>query len=139
MGCSSSTRRMRGARSAMLRTAYGAQVPAAGDGYPRPVPDVRVYRAAFAPAVVALFVAAFSLADRPAAVTTPFAPAGFDGSRAFDTLQQLGEAFPERPAGSDADRALAGRVAELFRANGFRVSRATRSARTVDGPAELET
>jgi hypothetical protein len=103
------------------------------------VPDVRLYRAAFAPAVVALFVAAFSLADRPAAVTTPFAPAGFDGSRAFDTLQQLGEAFPERPAGSDADRTLAGRVAELFRANGFRVSRATRSARTVDGPAELET
>ena len=103
-------------------------------GYPRPVPDVRVYRAAFAPAVVALFVAAFSLADRPAAVTTPFAP-GFDGSRAFDSMQQLGEAFPDRPAGSDADRALAARVAESFRANGFRVSRSTDSARTVGGSA----
>ena len=80
------------------------------------MPDVRVYRAAFAPAVVALFIAAFSLADRPAAVTTPFAPAGFTGTRAFDTLQELGEAFPERPAGSDADRALADRVAETFRA-----------------------
>ena len=93
------------------------------------MPDVRVYRAAFAPAVVALFIAAFSLADRPAAVTTPFAP-GFDGSRAFDSLRQLGEAFPERPAGSAADRALAARVAESFRANGFRVSRSTDSART---------
>ena len=97
------------------------------------MPDVRVYRAAFAPAVVALFIAAFSLADRPAAVTTPFAPAGFTGSRAFDSLQELGEAFPDRPAGSDADRALAGRVAETFRANGFRVSRSTESGRTVRG------
>ncbi len=107
-------------------------------GYPRPVPDVRVYRAAFAPAVVALFIAAFSLADRPAAVTTPFAP-GFDGSRAFDSMQQLGDAFPDRPAGSAADRALAARVAESFRANGFRVSRRTDGARTADGSAKLET
>src|SRR5829696_3244826 len=138
MGCSSSTRRMRGGRSDTVRTAYGAGLRGWG-GYPRPVPDVRLYRAAFAPAVVALFVAAFSLADRPAAVTTPFAPAGFDGSRAFDVLQQLGEAFPERPAGSDADRALAGRVADVFRGSGLQVSRSTRTERTVDGPAELET
>jgi hypothetical protein len=103
------------------------------------VPDVRVYRAAFAPAVVALFVAAFSLAARPAALTTPFAPAGFDGSKAFDVLQQLGQAFPKRPAGSAADRAMARRVADSFRANGFRVSRSTRSARTVGGSAALET
>src|SRR3954470_12841743 len=109
------------------------------DGYPRPVPDVRVYRAAFAPALVALFVAAFSLADRPAGVTTPFAPAGFLGSRAYDGLEQLGRQFPERPPGSDADLALAGRVADTFRASGFRVSRSTHSARTPDGPAELET
>jgi hypothetical protein len=103
------------------------------------VPDVRVYRAAFAPAVVALFIAAFSLADRPAAVTTPFAPAGFTGTRAFDTLQELGRAFPRRAAGSAGDRALAGRVADTFRASGFRVSRSTQSARTLDGKADLET
>ena len=103
------------------------------------MPDVRVYRAAFVPAVIAVFIAAFSLADRPAAITTPFAPAGFTGSRAFDSLQELGEAFPERPAGSDADRALADRIAETFRASGLRVSRSTESGRTVDGPAELET
>src|SRR3954451_1260937 len=122
------------------RSAVGHGQDSVGpDGYPRPVPDVRVYRAAFAPALVALFVAAFSLADRPAGVTTPFAPAGFVGSRAYDTLERLGKAFPERPPGSDADRALAGRVARTFRASGFRVSRNTHSARTPDGPAELET
>ncbi len=103
------------------------------------MPDLRVYRAAFAPAVVALFIAAFSLADRPAAITTPFAPAGFTGSRAFDTLQELGHAFPKRPAGSGADRALAGRVAETFRTSGFRVSRSTQSERTTGGTAQLET
>jgi peptidase M28-like protein len=103
------------------------------------VPDVRVYRAAFAPALIALFVAAFSLADRPAAVTTPFAPAGFDGSKAFDVLEQLGKDFPDRPPGSDADRALAGRIAASFRSNGFRVSRRTDKGRTADGTQELET
>lgn len=103
------------------------------------MPDVRVYRAAFAPALVALFVAAFSLADRPAAVTTPFAPAGFDGSKAFDVLEQLGRDFPARPPGSDADRALADRIADSFRSNGFRVSRRTDSGRTADGEQELET
>src|SRR4051812_1922838 len=127
---------MRGARSCMPRQRRASR---RWDGYPRPVPDVRVYRAAFAPALVALFMAAFSLTDRPAGVTTPFAPAGFVGSRAFDTLQQLGKAFPERPPGSDADLALAGRVAASFRANGFRVTRSTRSARTADGKQDLET
>jgi hypothetical protein len=110
-----------------------------GDGYPRTVLDVRVYRAAFAPALIALFVAAFSLADRPGGATTPFAPAGFDGGRAYTALGELGRRFPRRPPGSPADRALAGRVAGAFRDNGFRVSRSTKMARTVDGRRELET
>jgi hypothetical protein len=101
--------------------------------------DVRVYRAAFAPALIALFVAAFSLADRPGGATTPFAPAGFDGGRAYTALGELGREFPRRPPGSPADRALAGRVAAAFRDGGFRVSRSTRMARTVDGRRELET
>ncbi len=101
--------------------------------------DVRVYRAAFVPALIALFVAAFSLADRPGGATTPFAPAGFDGGRAYTLLGDLGKEFPERPPGSDADRALADRVAETFRANNFRVSRRTTEERTVRGPQELET
>jgi hypothetical protein len=101
--------------------------------------DVRVYRAAFAPALIALFVAAFSLADRPGGATTPFAPAGFDGGRAYTLLGDLGKEYPARPPGSDADRALADRVAETFRANNFRVSRRTDEERTAAGRQALET
>ena len=101
--------------------------------------DVRVYRAAFAPALIALFVAAFSLADRPGGATTPFAPAGFDGGRAYTLLGELGKEYPKRPPGSDADRALADRVAETFRANSLRVSRRTTEERTVRGKTALET
>ena len=101
--------------------------------------DVRVYRAAFAPALIALFVAAFSLADRPAGATTPFAPAGFDGGRAFTSLAELGKEFPRRPPGSEGDRALADRVEETLRSNNFRVSRSSLEERTVDGRQELET
>ena len=101
--------------------------------------DVRVYRAAFAPALIALFVAAFSLADRPGGATTPFAPAGFDGGRAYTLLGELGKEYPERPPGSDADRALGDRVAETFRANSLRVSRRTTEERTVRGKTALET
>ena len=61
--------------------------------------DVRVYRAAFAPALIALFIAAFSLADRPGGATTPFAPAGFDGGRAYTLLGELGQGVPPAPAG----------------------------------------
>ena len=101
--------------------------------------DVRVYRAAFAPALIALFVAALSRAYRPGGATTPFAPAGFDGGRAYTLLGELGKEFPERPPGSDADRALADRVADTFRSNNFRVSRRTTEERTVRGTQELET
>ena len=101
--------------------------------------DVRVYRAAFAPALIALFIAAFSLADRPSGATTPLAPAGFDGGRAYTLLGELGKQYPKRPPGSDADRALADRVAETFKANNFRVSRRTTEERTVRGKTDLET
>jgi hypothetical protein len=81
--------------------------------------DVRVYRAAFLPALVALFVAAFSLADRPPAATTSQAADAFDGSRAFGTsdppqrnsLRELARAFPDRKPSSPGDTGLAARVA----------------------------
>ena len=67
--------------------------------------DVRVYRAAFLPALVALFVAAFSLADRPAPATSPLAADAFDGARAFggaaplrNSLAELARSFPDRRA-----------------------------------------
>jgi hypothetical protein len=83
--------------------------------------DVRVYRAAFLPALVALFVAAFSLADRPAPALSPLAADAFDGERAFggkaaleNSLAELGRSFPERRPGSADDAALADRVAETL-------------------------
>ncbi|HEX5780648.1 MAG TPA: M28 family peptidase [Solirubrobacteraceae bacterium] len=83
--------------------------------------DVRVYRAAFLPALVALFVAAFSLADRPAPATSPLAADAFDGSRAFggraplrNSLSELASSFPNRYPGSPDDTGLADRVAQTL-------------------------
>jgi hypothetical protein len=105
--------------------------------------DVRVYRAAFLPALVALFVAAFSLADRPTPAVSPLAADQFSGERAFggktplrNSLQELTESFPNRVTGTADDAALADRVARTLatkdRADrpGFRVTR------SFAGPAE---
>jgi hypothetical protein len=51
--------------------------------------DARVYRTAFLPALVALFLAAFALEDRPEPGRTTLAPDVFDGQRAFDSLDQM--------------------------------------------------
>jgi hypothetical protein len=98
--------------------------------------DVRVYRAAFLPALVALFVAAFSLADRPAPATTEADAGAFDGARAFggraplrNSLAELAASFPSRAPGSPDDMALADRVAQTLErpdrtdAPAFRVTR----------------
>jgi hypothetical protein len=114
--------------------------------------DVRVYRAAFLPALVALFVAAFSLADRPAPVGSPLSSDTFNAERAFgavtaqrNSLVELARAFPSRTPGSPGDLGLADRVARALSARDrdtrrptFQVSR----ARTPGGgrdPGALET
>ena len=69
--------------------------------------DLRVYRTAFLPALIAVFVAAFSLADRPTPATSPLSADAFDGARAFgtgatpppDSLLGMARAFPDRRAG----------------------------------------
>src|SRR3954452_23592272 len=84
--------------------------------------DVRVYRAAFVPALVAVFIAAFSLADRPAPATSPLAADAFDSGTAFgdeakpqrNSLNELARRFPSRPPGGSGDDALADRVAETL-------------------------
>ena len=107
--------------------------------------DVRVYRAAFIPALLALFVVAFSLQGRPSPLRTRAVADAFDPNRAFgtpqarDSLLQLGAAFPDRRPGSADDAALADRVGRVFRAAGFAVSRSAAPGRTVDGETELET
>ena len=84
--------------------------------------DVRVYRAAFLPALIAMFVAAFSLADRPAPTTTALSADAFDSSSAFgdgarpqrNSLNELARTFPDRAAGSNGDLRLADRVAQTL-------------------------
>jgi hypothetical protein len=108
---------------------------------------MRVYRAAFLPALVALFVVAFALENRPAPATSRLAAQAFDDSRAFgpgrapvrDSLRELGNAFPSRRPGSDGDLGVAGRVETALRTNGFRVSRSDVDGRTVDGRRDLTT
>src|SRR3954449_1846258 len=85
--------------------------------------DVRGYRAAFVPALVAVFIAAFSLADRPAPATSPLAADAFDSGNACgdvprpqrNSLNELARAFPSRAAGSVGDDGLADRVAQTLR------------------------
>jgi hypothetical protein len=107
--------------------------------------DVRVYRAAFLPALLALFVVAFSLQGRPSPVRTRAVADAFDPARAYgservrDSLLQLGSAFPERRPGSAGDAALADRVDAVLRAAGFEVARTRAPGRTLDGETELET
>lgn len=77
--------------------------------------DPRVYRAAFAPLLLALVVAAFSLVDRPRPLQTTLAPDAFDGPRAFSTLQRLAGRFPERRPGDAGDVGVAASVERSFR------------------------
>src|SRR3954453_18206881 len=112
--------------------------------------DLRVYRAAFLPALVALFVVAFSLSDPAKPRTTHLAPAAFDASRAFgdaeppqrNSLRELAAAFPDRRPGSSGDAALADRVAAEFTATGFAtrggVRREAFVGDSVDGRRDLE-
>jgi hypothetical protein len=108
--------------------------------------DVRVYRAAFLPALIAVFVAAFSLADRPVPTTTasrptPSTPATRSATartRSATRSTSSRGTFPTaRPA--PRRRPAADRVAETFerRERGtsrpaFEVSRSTASGRTAD-------
>jgi len=113
--------------------------------------DVRVYRTAFIPALVAIFVAAFALGDRPAAVSATLSADAFNGDRAFgspsdpDSLLGLARAFPVRETGSPADARMADEVARVFSQTqpgqsrpAFQVQRLTTRARTTSGSGNVE-
>ncbi|MEA2295339.1 MAG: hypothetical protein QOE86_2978 [Solirubrobacteraceae bacterium] len=115
--------------------------------------DHRVYRAAFLPALVALFVVAFSLADPAMPRTTRLAPDAFQADRAFGpenppasgTLRGLAQAFPNRRPGSPGDTGMADRVAQIFESTGFAghgqgatIRRVRFNADTIDGERRLE-
>lgn len=92
--------------------------------------DPRLYRAVFAPVVLALIVVAFSLRERPPGLSATLAPDAFDGTRALQVLDGLAGRFPVRHAGTPADRALAARIAAALRTSGFTVASVRR-----DGPS----
>jgi hypothetical protein len=76
--------------------------------------DVRVYRLAFLPALVAVIVILFSLGPVPEPLEAPISLGGFDEDGAAQTARQIVEDSPERTPGSDGDAAAADLVAERF-------------------------
>ena len=112
--------------------------------------DHRVYRGAFLPTLVALFVVAFSLSDPPTGATTRLAPDAFDVNRAFGTaakpprnsLREMASSFPSRRPGSSGDAGVADRVATWFESTGFAneggVRRFRHEGDTIDGESDLE-
>jgi hypothetical protein len=82
--------------------------------------EPRVYRAAFAPALLALVLTMFSLQSRP-----PPLPQGlaadvlFDGRVAAAEAARIAEVAPDRRAGTPGDRLIAERVARAFDASSF--------------------
>ncbi len=101
--------------------------------------DLRIYRAAFLPAVLAMVVAAFALQSRERPIpAAPLAPDAFDGRRAIAELEALGRSYPDRRPGSAGDARLAGRVAASLRVGGeFDVSTHRFDAQTADGERGL--
>lgn len=105
----------------------------------------RLYRAAFAPFLIALAIAAFSLTARPAPLVSTLAPDAFDGPRAYAELRRLAAEFPERRPGSDGDERLAQRVVQTIgglgdtAGGGFSVRVERVRAQTIDGEQTLQT
>ena len=115
-----------------------------------PMLDVRIYRTAFVPVLVAAVVVAFSLAERPRAIGTTLAPDAFDGRRVLRTLNALERQFPERRSGSLGDDALGRHVAEQLRrpvrlededreTPAYETTELVRQGRTLDGETGLLT
>ena len=104
--------------------------------------DPRLYRAALVPVLLALVLLAFSLENRPRALTTPLAPDAFAGDRAFDRAYGRGglaDRFPDRRPGSLGDDRLADVVAAQMRDAGFRVRTTVDEGETIDGERPLKT
>jgi len=105
----------------------------------------RLYRAAFAPFLLALAIAAFSLQSRPAPLTSTLAPEAFEGAPAFAELKELAGRYPQRRPGSRGDEELADHVAQTLRAlggsagGGFSVHTLQFDAQTIDGERALST
>lgn len=74
----------------------------------------RIYRAAFAPALVVVIVLLFSLQARPAPLPSVVASAEFDQAAAARLDRQIVDAAPVRTPGSEGDEAIAELVEKRF-------------------------
>ena len=106
--------------------------------------DPRLYRAALAPILFALILAAFSLEDLPRPLRSTLAPDAFQAQRAFRDLGDMARTFPNRRPGDASDEALAQRVAASLRNAGlpggprpFDVRLARLKGETIDGDRSL--
>ncbi len=99
----------------------------------------RLYRAALAPIVVAVILAAFSLQDLPPPVATTQAPDAFQRTAATDNLDRLSQ-FSSRRPGSPGDDAMAATIAASLRRDGsYAVRTLSASMQTVDGERTVKT
>src|SRR4051812_22175205 len=112
---------------------------------PRTLLDLRLYRAALAPILFALIVAAFSLEDRPRPLRTTLAPDAFQAKRAMRDLEELARAHPSRRPGDAGDTAVARTVSDAFKGAGlpggpkpFSVRTVRFDGETIDGTRQLE-
>jgi Peptidase family M28 len=101
--------------------------------------DARLYRAAFAPLVLVIVVAAFSLAKPPAPLSTTLAPDAFSAQDAMSLLRGMLARYPDRRPGGTADNALAAQIAHTFQQDNLTVTTRRFDARTIDGKRSLVT
>ncbi|MFY9468901.1 MAG: hypothetical protein WAP37_02140 [Solirubrobacterales bacterium] len=99
--------------------------------------EPRLYRAAFAPALLALIVLAFSLEDPQRAFAPELAPPTFSAQRAIAAGRQLVDQYGARESGSRQDADVAGLVAGRLKAAGFDAARYRFDAKTLNGKREL--
>jgi MFS family permease len=82
--------------------------------------EPRIYRAAFVPALLALFLTMFSFQSRPRPLQQGLAAdVLFDGAQAAELATRIAAQEPDRRAGSRGDRATAQLVADTFDTRGF--------------------
>src|SRR6186713_1459867 len=98
------------------------EIVGCGDGEPGALIELRVYRAAFVPALLAAVLTMFSLEDRPRPLPQGLAAdVLFDGRQAAARAADIAQANPDRRPGGPGDRATADTVERTLAARGFSV------------------
>lgn len=97
----------------------------------------RLYRAAFAPALFALIVLAFSLQQTPRSIEAELSPPGFSAARAEVFAKQAIENYGARESGSTQDTSLGDLVEARLEAVGFTATSTSFDATTLSGRRTL--